>query len=61
MLEPHGPLPPEIYWRRRVLAAVLALFAVLVVVLLIVFVGGVLVGGANELVAGIQNGTVTAG
>ncbi len=40
MLEPHGPLPPEIYWRRRVLAAVLALFAVLVVVLLIVFVGG---------------------
>ncbi|MCA0155880.1 hypothetical protein LB823_06695 [Tsukamurella sp. M9C] len=40
MLEPNGPLPPEIYWRRRVLAAVLALFAVLVVVLLIVFVGG---------------------
>ncbi|TWS22527.1 hypothetical protein FK268_18870 [Tsukamurella sputi] len=40
MLEPHGPLPPEIYWRRRVLAAGLALFAVLVVVLLIVFVGG---------------------
>ncbi|GAB3131643.1 hypothetical protein GCM10027289_18160 [Tsukamurella serpentis] len=40
MLEPHGPLPPEIYWRRRVLAAVLALLAVLVVVLLIVFVGG---------------------
>lgn len=27
----------------------------------IVFVGGVLVGGANELVAGIQNGTFTAG
>ncbi|CAM3670845.1 BsuPI-related putative proteinase inhibitor [Tsukamurella ocularis] len=40
MLEPHGPLPPEIYWRRRVLAAGLALFAVIVVVLLIVFVGG---------------------
>lgn len=40
MLEPHGPLPPEIYWRRRVLVAVLALFAVVVVVLLIVFVGG---------------------
>ncbi|WP_068745526.1 BsuPI-related putative proteinase inhibitor [Tsukamurella pseudospumae] len=40
MLEPNGPLPPEIYWRRRVLAAVLALFAVVVVVLLIVFVGG---------------------
>ena len=32
MLEPHGPLPPEIYWRRRVLAAGLALFAVIVVV-----------------------------
>lgn len=40
MLEPNGPLPPEIYWRRRVLAAVVALFAVVVVVLLIVFVGG---------------------
>ncbi|WP_019201020.1 BsuPI-related putative proteinase inhibitor [Tsukamurella sp. 1534] len=40
MLEPNGPLPPEIYWRRRVLAAVLALLAVLVVVLLIIFVGG---------------------
>lgn len=40
MLEPNGPLPPEIYWRRRVLAAGLAAFAVLVVVLLIIFVGG---------------------
>ncbi|ADG77235.1 BsuPI-related putative proteinase inhibitor [Tsukamurella paurometabola] len=40
MLEPNGPLPPEIYWRRRVLAAALAALAVLVVVLLIVFVGG---------------------
>ncbi len=62
MLEPHGPLPPEIYWRRRVLAAGLALFAVIVVVLLIVFVGRG--GGDSENAASassVSSSPVTTG
>lgn len=61
MLEPHGPLPPEIYWRRRVLAAGLALFAVLVVVLLIVFVGGGKDSSQNAATASSTTPVTTSG
>ncbi|TWS20531.1 hypothetical protein FK529_04075 [Tsukamurella asaccharolytica] len=61
MLEPHGPLPPEIYWRRRVLAAVVALFAVVVVVLLIVFVGGGNDSSQNAATASSTTPVTTSG
>ncbi len=44
MLEPVGPLPARVYWRRRVLAAVACALAV---VLLVWIISG-LVGGADE-------------
>mgnify|MGYP001252790849 CR=1 FL=1 len=37
VIEPHGPLPPEVYWRRRILAGVVALAVVAVIVGLIVW------------------------
>lgn len=37
-LEPHGPLPPEIYWRRRGLALGIAVVAIGIVVAIIVAV-----------------------
>jgi hypothetical protein len=37
-LEPHGPLPPEIYWRRRGLAVGIAVVVVAIVVAVIVAV-----------------------
>ena len=37
-LEPHGPLPPEIYWRRRGLAVGIAVVVVAIVVAIIVAV-----------------------
>ncbi|MFW0788593.1 hypothetical protein [Gordonia sp. CPCC 205333] len=37
MIEPQGPLPPEIYWRRRVVAGVGALAIVGLVIALIVW------------------------
>ncbi|GAA1479585.1 hypothetical protein GCM10009624_00250 [Gordonia sinesedis] len=42
MIEPQGPLPPEIYWRRRIVAAGAALAVVALVVGLIIWtsVGG---------------------
>ncbi|BDD80847.1 hypothetical protein TPB0596_06100 [Tsukamurella pulmonis] len=61
MLEPHGPLPPEIYWRRRVLAAGLALFAVIVVVLLIVFIGGGKDSSENAAAASSSTPATTTG
>jgi hypothetical protein len=44
MIEPTGPLPPSVYWRRRGLAAVVC---VLAVVLLAWIIGG-LVGTADD-------------
>jgi hypothetical protein len=44
MIEPTGPLPPSVYWRRRGLAAVVC---VLAVVLLAWIIGG-LVGSADD-------------
>ncbi|MFQ6330348.1 MULTISPECIES: hypothetical protein [unclassified Nocardia] len=41
MLEPNGPLPPEIYWRRRVLAiGVLVVALALVIWLVVMFARG---------------------
>lgn len=41
MIEPQGPLPPEVYWRRRAVAGAGALAVVVLVILLIVWsVGG---------------------
>ena len=37
VIEPNGPLPPEVYWRRRILAGVLALGVVAVIIGLIVW------------------------
>ena len=48
-LEPHGPLPPEIYWRRRGLALGIAVVAIGIVVAVIV---AVLSGSAGANTAG---------
>ncbi|MGZ8177115.1 hypothetical protein ACXVUM_04225 [Williamsia sp. SKLECPSW1] len=40
MLEPQGPLPPEIYWRRRALAIAVVVVVVAVIVGLIVWASG---------------------
>ncbi|KJR09926.1 hypothetical protein ACE11G_15405 [Gordonia sp. PS3] len=40
MIEPQGPLPPEVYWRRRLVAGVGAVVAIVVVILLIVWLSG---------------------
>lgn len=37
-LEPHGPLPTQIYWRRRALAIGLAVLAVAVIVAVVILV-----------------------
>lgn len=39
-LEPHGPLPPEIYWRRRGLALGIAVVVIGIIVAIIVAVFG---------------------
>ncbi|MEV0357300.1 hypothetical protein AB0H71_14680 [Nocardia sp. NPDC050697] len=48
MLEPTGPLPPEIYWRRRVFAIGILVLALALVIWLVVMVarGGTSPGGA---------------
>ncbi|MFC9892850.1 hypothetical protein ACFVMC_04070 [Nocardia sp. NPDC127579] len=38
MLEPTGPLPPEIYWRRRVFAIGILVFAVALVIWLVMMI-----------------------
>ena len=43
-LEPQGPLPPQIYWRRRALALGIGLL----VVALVVFGGIALFGGSDS-------------
>jgi hypothetical protein len=44
MLEPTGPLPPSVYWRRRALAGAVCVLAVL----LLVWIIGGLVGAADD-------------
>ncbi|MEZ5210392.1 hypothetical protein [Gordonia sp. (in: high G+C Gram-positive bacteria)] len=45
MIEPQGPLPPEVYWRRRLLAIAVGVVAIAVVVGLIVWAGS---GGSGD-------------
>ncbi|MET7768133.1 hypothetical protein [Nocardia sp. NPDC005366] len=54
MLEPTGPLPPEIYWRRRVFAIGALVLALAVVIWLVVMVarGGNSPGDPNAGAAG---------
>ncbi len=52
-LEPHGPLPPEIYWRRRGLALGIAVVAIGIVVAVIV---AVMSGSAGANSAGKASG-----
>ncbi|GAC68058.1 hypothetical protein [Gordonia soli] len=40
MIEPQGPLPPEIYWRRRIVAGGVAVAVVAVVIGLIIWTTG---------------------
>ncbi|PTR29050.1 hypothetical protein C8K36_103422 [Rhodococcus sp. OK519] len=40
MLEPNGPLPPEIYWRRRALAIGSAVVALVLIVWIVLSIGG---------------------
>lgn len=44
MIDPQGPLPPEVYWRRRIVAGLGIVVAVVAVILLIV----ALSGGSNN-------------
>jgi hypothetical protein len=44
MIDPAGPLPPTVYWRRRALAVALSVGAVV----LLAWIIGRLVGGADE-------------
>ena len=44
MLEPTGPLPPSVYWRRRVLAGMVCVLAVVLLTWLV----GALVGSADD-------------
>lgn len=52
MLEPNGPLPQSVYWRRRVLAAV---GSVLAVVLLAWLIGGLVEADDQHPVQGTAN------
>jgi hypothetical protein len=52
-LEPHGPLPPEIYWRRRGLALGIVVVAIAIVVAVIV---AVMSGSAGANTAGKPSG-----
>jgi hypothetical protein len=52
-LEPHGPLPPEIYWRRRGLALGIAVVAIGIVVAVIV---AAMTGSAGANTAGKPSG-----
>ncbi|MEV6274337.1 hypothetical protein [Nocardia sp. NPDC051832] len=59
MLEPTGPLPPEIYWRRRVFAIGILVVAIAVVIWLAVMIarGG---GGAGDPKAAAASATTSA-
>jgi hypothetical protein len=49
MIDPNGPLPPSVYWRRRAIAAVVLVFAV---VLLAWFIGGLVAADDQSPVGG---------
>jgi hypothetical protein len=57
-LEPRGPLPPEIYWRRRGLAVGIAVVVVAIVVAIIV---AVLSGSAGANTSNAKKSTQAGG
>ncbi|MEU7139101.1 hypothetical protein ABZ942_06600 [Nocardia sp. NPDC046473] len=59
MLEPNGPLPPEIYWRRRALAigALVVALALVIWLVLTVSRGGDSPGDTKPVVAGSSSTT----
>ncbi|MEV6429963.1 hypothetical protein [Nocardia sp. NPDC051463] len=61
MLEPNGPLPPEIYWRRRVLAiGVLVVALALVIWLVVMFARGGDAPGSTKAAASSSSVTKAA-
>ena len=58
MIEPNGPLPRSVYWRRR---AVAAGGSVLAVVLLAWLIGGLVESGDQDPVQGTAGASVVAG
>jgi hypothetical protein len=58
MIEPNGPLPQSVYWRRRALAAVVS---VLAVVLLAWLIGGLVEADDQHPVQGTASGSVIGG
>ncbi len=56
-LEPHGPLPPEIYWRRRGLALGIAVVVIGIIIAIIVAVFG---GSAGANTSGGKQAAPTA-
>ncbi|GAA5098063.1 hypothetical protein [Nocardia iowensis] len=61
MLEPNGPLPPEIYWRRRALAfgALVVALALVVWLVLTVSRGGDSPGDSKPVAAGASSTTTS--
>ncbi|MFB8279892.1 hypothetical protein [Nocardia colli] len=59
MLEPNGPLPPEIYWRRRALAigALVVALALVIWLVLTVSRGGDSPGDSKPVAAGSSSAT----
>ncbi|WP_433661334.1 hypothetical protein ACQPW1_03480 [Nocardia sp. CA-128927] len=61
MLEPNGPLPPEIYWRRRALAigALVVALALVIWLVLTVARGGDSPGDTKPVAAGASSSTTS--
>lgn len=62
MLEPNGPLPPEIYWRRRALAIGVIVVALALVIWLVTLVarGGDSAGESEAAVTSTTSATTTS-
>ncbi|MFC4377040.1 hypothetical protein ACFO5K_23435 [Nocardia halotolerans] len=59
MLEPNGPLPPEIYWRRRALAIGVVVVALAIVIWLVTMVARGGDSGGTEAAAEVTSSTTT--
>ncbi|MFF0814626.1 hypothetical protein ACFYVR_05650 [Rhodococcus sp. NPDC003318] len=57
MLEPSGPLPPEIYWRRRWLAIGVAVVALILLIWIVTALRG---GGDDDAAAAAVSSSLTA-
>jgi type II secretory pathway pseudopilin PulG len=60
-LEPHGPLPPEIYWRRRGLALGIAVVVIGIVIAIIIAVLGGSAGANTSNTAAAKKSAAQAG